>query len=305
MASGNKQFQDRSWKNIDQSSHSRAITAIAKKRKFTHFFKFYGLVLLIITTLGALFWDRFVPAGHPNAKINAQPIQQIVFKTNGVLTSSWLQKRIKLKKGMTLMDVDLFSLSDELKKFSQIKDAIVEREFPNKLHIRLVEHEPLLSVAIKGSDGKLQRLLITEDGHVYSAYGYSKAKLQQLPFLGGLDLKKTENGYEPIKGMEPIVEFMQTSKKMKPALFNQFMSLSSDYMSSGLLKENSIIHVRMKNKLEVIFPIKDYGSQLDRLDYILNYLYKYQLPNVKRIDLALGEEAAVQFSDKIGNKHKK
>jgi len=252
-----------------------------------------------LLTIAFFTYRYYVPEANVLTTRSAgNAIDQIVMETNGVLTPKWLQKYLKLPRKTKLMEVNLYKLRKQLESFGQIKHATLEREFPDKLKITIEEYQPIMSIALKDSQGKLKRLLVSPEGHLYTGYSYSREALKQLPFLGGAAISIDKNGNESVKNLQPIAEFVMTVKKYKPDLFKQFIAVSSDFLKEGTRIENETIDVLTKSKAKIIFAMGDYLEQLDRLDYILNYVYRYQMPNVRRIDLALGSEAAVQFKDK-------
>jgi len=75
------------------------------------------------------------------------------------------------------------------------------------------------------------------------------------------------------------------------------------HYSGDLDLPGQVIEIRSALVPRILFSAsRDFGQQLDRLEYILSYVAQRGNPSIERIDLSLNGAAAVQFtSGRVGN----
>ena len=87
------------------------------------------------------------------------------------------------------------------------------------------------------------------------------------------------------------------TRNTAPKLFRTWEVVSLQHYSGNLNIPGQVIEVRSTIVPRIIFGSSaDYGRQLDRLSYILDYVKNQGNPSIERIDLSLRGSAAVQFS---------
>ena len=287
-----------SWRAIKQKRGKRAVTLTARLRKFKFFARFAGLGA---TALGAIaigllcFYflktatDFFHLSGPP------KPLGSVVMHTNGVLDETWLKESFRPNKSTNLMDIDIRGLKKTLESSSQVRSAMIERQFPDVLIVNLSEYQPVAKVAVRGKK-KARIYLVSKEGVVYEGNNYPRATLEHLPYLDGVELKQTKQGFRPIEGMEIISELLDLSRRRTPELYADWQVISLKNFSGDPARVGATILVRTRSIGEIIFSPQDLQEQLDRLDYIFQYIKDERIRKVKRIDLTLEDQAAVQLA---------
>lgn len=287
-----------SWRDLAGPRRSRVDSSVSHRRRWMPWIKLLGgLILLLLIAGGILQLFRVLDQNTKKAvvAVAVNPIEGILFETNGVLTERWLEDKIGSQVGIPIMEVDIFSLKSKLEEHSQVKSASVERVFPSDLRIDITEREPVMRLLTVDSSGKRSLRLVARDGVVYHGYGYSATALKQLPYLQ--PYRHADGSYLPLLGMEPVVELLDLTRSVQPKLFNTWQVVSLQYYNGRTGLPGQVIEVRSTIVPKIVFGIsKDAALQLDRLVYILDYFEKNGDPSLKRIDLSLRGAAAVQLS---------
>ncbi len=289
---------EQSWRELAGPRRSRVNSPQARKRRQTRWMKFLAGLMVLSVVIGGLAWAGMALQNREN-KIpitpSSKPIERILFDTDGVLPNHWLSKTIKLRPGMAMMDADIHALKKTLEADVQVKSASVERVFPSDLRIRVSERVPALRMAIAGPDGKPLMRLVGRDGVVYSGLGYPKATLANLPFVQ--PYRRADGRFFPMRGIEKVAELLELARSTEPKFFRSWQVVSLEHYSGDLDLPGQVIEVRSTMVPRILFSASaDYGRQLDRLAYILEYVKNQGNPAFERIDLSLRDSAAVQFS---------
>jgi hypothetical protein len=130
---------------------------------------------------------------------------------------------------------------------------------------------------------------------VYTGIGYPEATLQNLPFVQ--PYRRSDGKVFPMSGIERVSELLQLVRDNEPKLFKTWQVVSLEHYSGDLELPGQVIEIRSTIVPRIIFSaLSDYDRQLDRLDYILDYVQNRGNPSLERIDLSLRGSAAVQFS---------
>ena len=289
---------EQSWRELAGPRRSRVNSPQARRRRRTRWVKFFVGLVLVSAVIGGLAWavlefkkrEKKIPM-TPSSK----PIERIIFDTDGVLPDVWLSKTIRLQAGMSMMEADIHELKERLESDAQVKSASVERVFPSDLRIRVEERLPTLRLAIAGPDGQPRLRLVARDGAVYDGLGYPKATLKNLPYVQ--PYQHADGSYSPMLGIESVAELLDLARQTQPRFFRTWQVVSLEHYSGDLSLPGQVIEVRSTLVPRIIFSASaDYGRQLDRLTYILDYVSNEGNQSIERIDLSLRGSAAVQFS---------
>ena len=287
-----------SWRGLAGPRRSRIGTSMARKRRWAPLLKLVGILLIVSVITGVLY--RFVQLLDRDARgavaaVTNNPVESILFYTDGVLTENWLQKTIDSQMGMSIMEVDIFALKAKIEENPQVKSASVERVFPSSLSIKITERKPLMRLVTASSDGKKRLRLVARDGLVYRGFDYSKNELKRLPYL--LPYQNADKSYLPIRGIEQVAELLDLASSAQPELFETWQVVSLQYFNGNTSLPGQVIEVRSTLVPKIVFGAsKDFSLQMDRLLYILNYFEKNGDPSLRKIDLSLRGSAAVQLS---------
>ena len=304
MIGHNKQKGDtsagdtQSWRELAGPRRSRVNSSVSHKRRWMPWLKLLGGLLLLALISGGFFQlirmlDRETKEAVVAVAVN--PVESILFYTDGVLTSSWLEDTIGSQIGMPVMEIDIFALKAVLEDHAQVKDASIERSFPSDLRIDVSERKPVMRLVTANADGKRRLRLVARDGVVYQGVGYSMSALKQLPYLQ--PYQHADGSYFPLLGIEPVVELLDLVRDTQPELFDSWQVVSLQHYNGRTGLPGQVIEIRSKTVPKIVFGVsKDFALQLDRLMYLLEYFKKNGDPSLKRIDLSLRGAAAVQLS---------
>ena len=288
-----------SWRAIKQKRGKRAVTFTARLRKLKFFARFagWGAAIVGVVAIGALCFyllktatDFFHLSGPP------KPLGQVVMHTNGVLDESWLKNYFKPRGSTYLMDIDIRGLKKNLEASGQVRSATLERQFPDTLVVSLSEYQPVAKVAVRGKNKKTHIYLVSKEGVVYEGHNYPRATLEYLPYLDGVQLKQVKGGFRPIQGMEVVAELLDLARRSAPELYADWQVISLKNFLPDPHAVGATLTVRTKSTGEIIFSPKNFQEQLDRLEYIVQYIQEEHIRRVKRIDLTLEDQAAVQLA---------
>jgi len=288
-----------SWKStIAQSKGKRAATAQSRLRKVKFLLKF-TLFLMGAIGIGLLIWAsiwgyqqtvRWITQIAP-----AACLEHVEVHSDGVLTSAWVLGQIQPSWGERLSQVDIYRIKADLEKNKQIKQATVERLFPQTIKIRLQEAQPILRIAVQQGYTKPIVYLVSEQGELYIGHHYPAESLAALPFLEGVRLEKNpQGGYFPIAGAYVLAELLDVARTHYPEIYGKWKNLSGERFSGKPQAIGASIKVRTQQGNELIFAPMRFEQQLERLRYILAYLNEHQT-SFKKIDLTLEDQATVEL----------
>ncbi|GAB4278336.1 MAG TPA: hypothetical protein DIU37_00155 [Opitutae bacterium] len=296
-----------SWKAIKQTRRKRATTFKARLRrlktlaKVSAFLAMVAVVALIVFGSFLLIktaTDRFYISGP------SESLQKIAFHTNGVLNDVWLRSQFNPKRTTSLMDVDILRLKAKLESEGQVRQAKIERQFPATLAITLSEYQPVAKVAVRTKKRKVRQYLVSAEGIVYEGLGYPQPVLDAIPFLEGVALHKTKNGYRPIRGMDALSDLLERARRDKPNLYSNWKVASFRNFSGDPDEVGATIVIKTQNVGQVVFSPNNFEEQLDRLDYIVHYVQEQNIRSVQKIDLTLDDHAAVQIAVRDSKKRR-
>lgn len=288
-----KSSPDSSWRNIKQSSARRAVTSIAKKRRLHINLRYcsyvFGVMVVVAFVIGAVWWWQNRAFGV--LAVPEESLSQVYFESDGVLNEDWFAESVDIPSGVSLMDVDIFELRDELLDYGQIKEATVERIFPDALKVTVQEHHPVLRIVIMDAKGKRFLYLISEQGEVFTGQNYPKATISGLPFLDGVILKRNDAGFQPVVQAPVLAEFLYVARSGWPELYADWQVVSCREFKGDPNELGALIHVRSKKHGDVVFAPNNFPEQLSRLSEISQYAKREQLTRLASVDLSLHEPA--------------
>jgi hypothetical protein len=192
------------------------------------------------------------------------------------------------------MEIDIFTIKRNIEQCSQIKEAHIERQFPDTIKVTLKERIPILRILVR--DGQSHReMFVDGEGVIFSCESIAEIERKMMPFLSGMTLKRMgDGGYEKVETLEKVCELLTLAKTKYWPIYAQMEVISIE----KLRKKNvpwSKINVRCHCASTVIFKDSDFDEQLKRLSFILStQKVRNSLP-VERIDLSFGKDAVINF----------
>jgi cell division septal protein FtsQ len=287
-----------SWRALAGAPRSTRIKSPqALKRRQAQLFKLFAVFLVLFTLIGLIAWGviAFKNRKEPiQISTPSKPVEKVIYDTNGVLPSSWLGTVIELRRDTTMMEIDIYTIKQQLEAHGQVKSASVERQFPNALKIEIKEQEPVMRMRVMSSSGRPELRIVSREGTIYKGVGYPKATLSQLPYL--VPYRHPEGGVKPLRGIDKVADLLEVTRRTQPSFYKTWQLVSLDHYSGDPELPGQVIEVRTSMVPRIIFGFNtSFEQQLDRLTVVLNYVQSRGNPAIKRIDLSLPGSAAVQF----------
>ncbi len=289
---------EQSWRDLAGPKKRKINSPQAKKRRQLRWFRLLGALAVLILMIAAISW-AIITIKNRDTSIQittpSEPVKGILFRTNGVLPNSWLSSVAEIRPGMTLMGADIFALKERLEAFGQVSSASVERIFPSDLKITVTEKIPAMRLTLMDQSGKQVVKIVARDGTVYKGVGYPQATVDQLPFLD--PYRNADGSIFPLRGTDRVAKLLELVSQSDPKLYRTWKVVSLAHFSGDLDFPGQVIEIRSTVVPKILFSgTKDYGRQLDRLNYIFEYVRERGNQAIERIDLSLTGAAAVQFS---------
>jgi cell division septal protein FtsQ len=253
------------------------------------------LTALVLWRSGQWVLDRMLFANPAFA------LRQVEVETDGVLRPDLLRRWAGVQPGQNLLALDLARVRRDLELCSSIRTAVVERELPGRLRIRVFERRPIARVhgLARGPDGRGIRPVI----HWIDAEGYVIAPLdprlraqpeeeQELPLLVGVaqsDLVTGRRAESP--ALRAALKLLQEFDR-SPMV--GLVSLRQIDVSSP-----TVIHVVTGQGSEVTFALDQLDRQMHRWRAVHDY-GRQQQKVIATLDLSVGDNTPARWIDELG-----
>jgi cell division septal protein FtsQ len=287
--------ETRSWREIPQQVRPRAMSGEGRRRVAM------GAMRAVMGSfaIGLVGWGAWEIAAvlrdgtdAMSGAAKADRIRSLVLVTDGVLDSDkkWLAKTLAIPPEATLVGVDLNVLHSRLMANAQVASAAIERDFPDKLTVRISERSPVARMMAQAGSQAPVMLLVSRDGVAFAGTGFDPAMVATLPWIDGVGLARSGTGFAPIDGMKAVSDLLSTAKLEAEDLYRtwQVISLSR-------LPADGEIEVHAKGGMKVTFGTReDYLRQIARLDLLVDSNNDPTRP-IRTVNLALGAQVPVTF----------
>jgi hypothetical protein len=286
-----------SWRGIQQNSPRKVVGKVAQQRRLQFLMRTLLLLLVVMAILAGLIGARYfakqlkrdAPVLIPESTV------EVVFRTDGVLLPDWFRSQFQSWLQRDLRDIDVRDLKLALEGYGQVASALVKVELPSRLFVDVKERIPLLRVRVRGADGGSEMYLIGRDGTVYAGAGYPLETLKALPGVAGLRLRRIEDGFIPVVGIEEIAALLETAKEQLPAVYRHWRLVDLSDWTPDSPYRPSLIRVRSTHIREIVFGTQDFPGQIRRLASILETIQRQQIGQPVLIDLSYPEEAVIRY----------
>ncbi|HTX66429.1 MAG TPA: cell division protein FtsQ [Opitutaceae bacterium] len=290
----------RSWKDIRQGVSKRAMPREGRRRMWLASAKF-ALGCAVVVGCGVAFLAVYQVWQSDPARlkepVKAAPLQRVAFSTDGVLDRAWVDQTLALPRNASLMGLDLAALERRLLASGQVHSVVLRRRFAdNALVVSAQERTPVARLMGQAGGDTPRELLVARDGVAFAGSGYDPAALARLPWLDGIELKRTaDRGFEPIPGMEPVAQLLAAAGALVPELAGGWQVVSLARYTSD---EEIIVHSR--DVPEIVFDAQvSFPHQLAKLAYIVESLHTHGDPPLARVDLAVGNQVPVELREAV------
>ena len=285
----------RSWRSIRQEVKPLAMSRKGRRRQLAAWAKVGALSLFAAGTGWGVYavahsWstDRAALA----TAVHSELVRDVVLITDGVLTRDWAAGVLALPRPASLMALNLPALRDRLLAHGQVRVAVLTRNFPDTLVVTLQERTPVARVQAADGSGSPRQLLVAKDGVVYDGLNYDKTMLAGLPWLDGIRLVKSGDGFEPVAGIADVSALLSTAQLQAPHLYREWL-----VVSLARLAERDEIVVKAQDLPEIIFSRKrDFFKQVAQLDYVIDAAHGLEAaPVLQSVNLTLEGQVPVRL----------
>jgi len=285
----------RSWRHIRQEVKPLAMSRQGRRRRQAAGLK-VGALAAFVALSG---WGVFAVAhswttnrAALTTAVHSEPVREVVLITDGVLTRDWAVQRLLLPRAASLMELDLPVLRDRLLASGQVRVAVLTRNFPDTLVVTLQERTPVARVQAADSPGPAKQLLVAKDGVVYDGINCDREMLARLPWLDGIRLVKSGNGFEPVAGMADVSALLSTAQLQAPHLYREWL-----IVSLARLAGRDEIVVKAQEVPEIVFSRKrDFHQQIAQLDSVIDAAHRLEtVPALRSVNLALEGQVPVRL----------
>jgi len=279
--------QARSWRDIPQEIQPRRMSSVGRRRMVWAVVRTLA-VATVVAVAGWGGWEIWRTLQNDPQRLIAssenQPVESVMLKTNGVLDDVWLEQTLRIDPNATLMELDLFALRSRLTATGQVRTAVLVREFPATLHVTLEERSPVVRLQARLREPEARMFLVARDGTIFDGHGFDRALVRSLPWLGGVRLRRSGDGFEPLPGITRLADLLTTARDAMPNRYSTWRVVSLEKVSS-----DGQILVQTTEVPEIIFGLReDFYSQIARLDLILDETTRRAAPPIRSINLAVG-----------------
>lgn len=286
----------RTWKDIPQYVKPRAMSRGGRRRVWMNTVK----TVTALAIFGGIGWgiyevvlalDENSPGKTVLAK-DAVPIKEPIPVTDGVLDRVWLARTLALPKKVTLMDLDLFKLREQILASGQVINASLTRSFPSTLLVTLTERSPVARIMAQRGGEAPRALMVARDGVVFDGVNFPPEMIAALPWIDGVQLVLENGRFRPIQGMSTIADLLTKAQNETPHLYSTWTVVSLARLAS-----DGEIEVKTPAVNRVIFGTQeDFFPQLARLDLLLDAARQQPEQTVREINLAIGANVPVSFT---------
>jgi len=193
-----------------------------------------------------------------------------------------------------LASVNPFLIKNTLEANGQIKEAKVEKDFPNTLKVQITERLPVLMLAALDAENEVSFWSIDKEGVVYRPFDLQRMKALKLPFVEGLEIEKIEDGVTRIDGIGKVHYLLELLKKDAYEVFNDVKSVSLLHYNRGEPELGALIILRGTQVKKMIFGVENFEYQVIKLIGVLSVAGKIQLSSKNVIDLSYSGDAIVR-----------
>lgn len=208
-------------------------------------------------------------------------IEKVEIKGNRLIPVEVIIKESGVKINSGLYDYDLKEIENRVEKIPYVKKAVVQRELPSTLSIKIVERKPL---AICSNNN----LYYIDDEKKIMRYNMHH-KLLDLPVITGIKIDTLLKN----NVIDSVIYILKTLRENYFDLYNQ------------------ISEIYIKNHSEIVFYSNNYcipiiiGQEniLHRLENLYAFWNTYaiyeNLNNIKSIDLRYNDQVVVRMNNKL------
>jgi len=234
-----------------------------------------AIVFLVLIILGEVLFYLLIA---PN-----MVLKEVVVKSDLALSDKEILNKagIEGKEYYFLLDTQL--VEKNLESYAPVKEAVVKKSFPDKLHITLYRRKPL-GISLVKQNNRTVPFIFDKEGVIFQAGG--KETESSLPVLSGIRFENADLGTRLPGPLQPILEDIERIRHNAPELLKQISELRVIRKEENLV-EMYLYPMHYRTKVHI-------GSHLDEelIRYLLMVLHVMDKQNglegMKELDFRTG-----------------
>lgn len=216
-------------------------------------------------------------------------VETIDISGNNRVTDTEIIQLAELTRQQNILKLNMYTIENKIAAHPWISAAHVKRDMASRIVITVTEHEALAIVRIEN----ISDILINKQGKPFKEYDPQADQLDFLPVITGLDLTRSQSGYQ-FKGplLNMVLEFMNME------LAHMAVSIRTD-ADTGITIDCRDIYNKKRHKENPTIPLKmgfdNYKKKMKRAKTISEYIDTH-FPDrvITAIDLFAQEKVLVK-----------
>jgi cell division protein FtsQ len=219
-----------------------------------------------------------------NAWKSSLKIKQIKIDGNRIVGTNEIIQLTQVPLNAFLYQVDLTAIQRNMLSHYYIKDAIVERNLPNSLHIQIVERIPIAMV------NRTETLYLDEDGIVLPRT--ISRRLFDLPMISGIPTSEPLSFGSTVT-LPDVVESLQLLAAMRIINRPMYHNISEVQVRNG----GDIVLYSAEGGVPIIFGRGEIPNKLMRLEAFWNDIVRTRGPQMLQyIDLRYQDQIVARWN---------
>jgi cell division protein FtsQ len=161
-------------------------------------------------------------------------VRNIVIRSDLPLSSEEILSITGAEKNLFYYNLDTQLIADALERVPMVREAVVEKTFPDSLNITLYGRLPLSVLFFTTPEGSSIPMVVDNQGVVFEI-GASLSEWD-LPVITGIEFKSLEVGTKLPEKVLPILEDLDRLRKEDPEIFRLISELRLIPKASGKLE---------------------------------------------------------------------
>lgn len=161
-------------------------------------------------------------------------VRTVTIKRDSSLSKEEILAIAGIEEGVYYYNLDTVQIREDLEGLAQVREAVVEKVFPDALNITLYGRVPLAMFFFTTPEGASIPLVIDDQGVVFEiGSGVSE---WDLPVITGVKFQQLRVGMKLPERVRPILQDLRTLQNQEPDLFRLISELRLISKSTGVLE---------------------------------------------------------------------
>lgn len=161
-------------------------------------------------------------------------VRTVTIKSDSSLSKEEILAIAGIEEGVYYYNLDTVQMVEDLEGVAQVREAVVEKVFPDALNITLYGRAPLAMFFFTTPEGASIPLVIDDQGVVFEiGSGVSE---WDLPVITGVKFQQLRVGMKLPERVRPILQDLRTLQNQEPDLFRLISELRLISKSTGVLE---------------------------------------------------------------------